>query len=1694
MHIVIDMQGAQSDNSFGRYAGYPAALARAIVRNRRDHEISLLLNGLFQETIEPIRAAFAELLPQQKIVVWEAPGPIDYLSAPKWRVHAAESIREYAISYLKPDAVLVTSIFDDFGGGTVVSIGKTLCEFPTAVVFYDLVPFFHRLHQKPFRENSLIENFYVNRLSYLRRADLHLSASEASRQSAIEHLRFNEESVVNISAAAIGQFSSRKISPSRERAVRERYALERPFVVCVAGMEHANIVAMIRAYARLPDEISQRHQLAIVGTVLNDDRAHLVDLAQHHGLSTGDLVFTGFVGEDDLVDIYNLCKISVVPSWHDSIGLSALEAMSCGSPVIGARASSLPEVIDRDDALFDPHDDNDITAKLSQALTDEAFCRSLARHGLERAKQFSWDATAKRALVALQQCAEQSRRSEDGRRVASSTSVPKLAYISPLPPERSGISDYSAELLPALGRHYDIDVVVRQDVTDPQIADAFPIRTVEWFRNHADHYDRVLYHFGNSPFHQHMFELLEQVPGTIVLHDFFLSSVVTYLECYGLVPNAWTAELYTSHGYEAVWQRFHSSDSQTLWGNSKVGWRYPCNLSVLQRAQGVIVHSKYSLRLAEEWYGGSVRTNCAVIPFVRHKGVTRNKIAARQALGFSASDFLVCAFGQLGQVKLNQRLLQAWLNSGLARDRNCYLLFVGENQNDDYGQELLATIGRVSPEGNIRITGWVDTGAFHQYLAAGDIAVQLRTLSRGETSAAVFDCMNHGLATIVNAHATMAELDGDAVWKLPDEFTDAQLVEALETLWKDAELRRRLGGRGQEIIADKHNPLRCAALYHEAIERFSVTASASVARGLASDLASNHKLEERVLTEISSAVAQNMPRPFKARQLLVDISAVVLRDLRTGIQRVVRGIIHELLTTPPSGFRVEPVYATKYGGYRYARQFTLDFLDCPRDVLDDELAEFSAGDILIILDYYTIVAEKNRSFYQLLRRRGVQVIFLVHDLLPVVMPQHFREEDSEAHARWLQIAAESDGAICVTKAVADELSRWIEQNGPTRHRPFKIAWSHSGADINSARTMGLPPDGQAVLDRIRSRASFLLVGTLEPRKGHSQVLQAFSELWQAGVNVNLVIVGQRGWMVGNLLKDLHGHPELNKRLFWLESISDEYLDEIYAACTCLIAASEGEGFGLPLIEAARHKLPIIARDIAVFREVADGHAFYFAGREPTSLASSITEWLALYAVGQHPKSEAVPWITWKQSARRLLEILLKDDWYIAVSSKRRRIPTGDRALSEATGQVVPKERPLRQLLLDVSETCRTELKTGIERVTRALVLAFLENPPIGFRVKPVYLAEAGGLWHYRAARRFTRDLLGHPSDESNDPLVKPQAGDVLLVLDNSGDRVISAEATGLYTYYRNRGVAVYFTVYDLLPVRMPQYFPPGADHNFEKWLGVLLKMDGAVCISQTVADDFCNWAPSNDASRQSPFHVGWFHLGADIDNAAPTRGLPDDASHNLSALMARPSFLMVGTIEPRKGHQQVLDAFDRLWGQGQDVNLIIVGAEGWRTVPQDKRRTIPQLLARLQCHPERQRRLFWVNGPSDEYLEKIYAASCCLIAASEGEGFGLPLIEAARHGVPIIARDIPVFREVAGEHCFYFAGTEAAPLTTAIKEWLSLYHEGKHPKSEAVPWKTWKQSIERLKDILVRGRWYASLPCASHQDKALNPDLPRAIA
>jgi glycosyltransferase involved in cell wall biosynthesis len=178
--------------------------------------------------------------------------------------------------------------------------------------------------------------------------------------------------------------------------------------------------------------------------------------------------------------------------------------------------------------------------------------------------------------------------------------------------------------------------------------------------------------------------------------------------------------------------------------------------------------------------------------------------------------------------------------------------------------------------------------------------------------------------------------------------------------------------------------------------------------------------------------------------------------------------------------------------------------------------------------------------------------------------------------------------------------------------------------------------------------SILMVGTLEPRKGHAQALAAFEELWAQGIVANLVIVGKEGWMVEPLVKRLRDHPEAGRRLFWVPGASDTLLLQIYGAAVALLAASEGEGFGLPLIEAAQHGLPIIARDLPVFMEVAGDHACYFNGTSPQALAACLTAWLAMHRDGEAPSSTRLPWLRWNESARQLFHVIDGKSWYTTV--------------------------------------------------------------------------------------------------------------------------------------------------------------------------------------------------------------------------------------------------------------------------------------------------------------------------------------------------------------------------------------------------------------------------------------------------------------
>jgi glycosyltransferase involved in cell wall biosynthesis len=415
----------------------------------------------------------------------------------------------------------------------------------------------------------------------------------------------------------------------------------------------------------------------------------------------------------------------------------------------------------------------------------------------------------------------------------------------------------------------------------------------------------------------------------------------------------------------------------------------------------------------------------------------------------------------------------------------------------------------------------------------------------------------------------------------------------------------------------------------------------------------------------ASSIALNQ-RADRPKQLLVDVSILSAFDAKSGIQRVTRAVVMQLLSSPPSGWQVRPVRVDRAAlKYRYADEFARTMGGPEQGTQQsDDWVDPSSGDIFLGLDLAADIVPQTQPWFEALRRRGVKIYFVVYDLLPILRPEWFSEGIAAVFSPWLTtLGAVSDGVVAISKAVADDLAAYYEQHVPTRHTDLKIGYFHLGADIHSTNpSVGLAEDSEQVLASLKSQPTMLMVGTVEPRKGYAQAIAAFDLLWKAGVKVNLVIVGKAGWHQEKLIESLEGDPQMGKQLFWLRGVSDEYLDRVYEASTCLLAASEGEGFGLPLIEAAQKNLPILARDLPVFREVAGEHAFYFSGAKPQDLATAIEQWLALSEQSAVPLSTALPWLTWEQSTRGLEAVVVVMDangWYRSVKGSPPPFRRGD---------------------------------------------------------------------------------------------------------------------------------------------------------------------------------------------------------------------------------------------------------------------------------------------------------------------------------------------------------------------------------------------------------------------------------------------------
>lgn len=372
----------------------------------------------------------------------------------------------------------------------------------------------------------------------------------------------------------------------------------------------------------------------------------------------------------------------------------------------------------------------------------------------------------------------------------------------------------------------------------------------------------------------------------------------------------------------------------------------------------------------------------------------------------------------------------------------------------------------------------------------------------------------------------------------------------------------------------------------------------------------------------------------------------------------------------------------------------------------------------------------------------------------------------------------------------------------------------------------------------------------------------------------------------------------------------------------------------------------------------------------------------------------------------------------------------------------------KRLFIDVSVVARHDAGTGIQRIVRAIALQLLENPPKGWSV------------HILSANKKKRyHQISWPSKEDILEEAYPSGPeDIFLGLDFALDTV-RIHGKQLISWKR-QGVTLWFVIYDLLPDQQPIWFSSQLVVRFRRWLKFISVIaDGFLCISPPVASDLQSFLNNRYGISPDMYRCAVIPMGWDMKKSKPTMGLPNDIDEILAELADKKSALMVGTLEPRKGHVDILNAFEALWARGKNDCLVIVGRSGWKMRKFERRIRLNSYLNKY---------LFWFNDASDEALGKLYNACSGVIVASHGEGYGLPIIEALGHGKPILARDIPVFRMHESSGLSFFSNATPAALSHQIELWLSADQQVTSLPNALPDWNDSAQAVISNIDIAVR--------------------------
>jgi glycosyltransferase involved in cell wall biosynthesis len=641
------------------------------------------------------------------------------------------------------------------------------------VTLYDLIP---EIFPEVYLQDPGQRRRYRARRELVRAADHVVTLSRSAANDVVRLLGVPAERVTVVGAAPSAIFTpTTDRDQSREEARKRIPGLADRFIVYNGAVEpRKNMEALLEAFAALPSQIRSGRQLVLVCRLKPSEQNHFEVRAKQ--LQVEDqLLLAGYVADEDLVLLYQSADLVVYPSLYEGYGLPVAEALACGAPVIASNTSSLPELV-APSATFDPYSQSSIAKALERGLADDDHRSELTDWAATH--RHTWDEIAEAAVSVYESVLARPQSTRWRSR-------PRIAFVTPWPPARTGVADYSERLVAELGKLVDVDVFADGDLAEqqPELLKAHSLPA-------ADHaiggYDETVLAIGNSEFHAGALKLLrvDRMDAVVQAHDARLAGVYFHGEARGAVPEGFSDAL--SRLYPDLKGEVGGS-GQPLQAAEQYGAMMAKEIGALARE--VLATSEEAAEMIRRDCDESDRTKVSVWEYAYPAPVQRDEHAVE--------DGLICSFGLVNPLKAPDTVIRAFADLS-RRHGETRLAFVGP-VSDSLREQLGALAASLGIEERVAITGDISDDEYRSWLARATVAVQLRAASNGETSGAVADCLANGIPVVVTALGPQAGLP-DFVQKVEKDVAPERLAEVVDGILRDPGGRRSFAGQSREFV------------------------------------------------------------------------------------------------------------------------------------------------------------------------------------------------------------------------------------------------------------------------------------------------------------------------------------------------------------------------------------------------------------------------------------------------------------------------------------------------------------------------------------------------------------------------------------------------------------------------------------------------------------------------------------------------------------------------------------------------------------------------------------------------------------------------------------------------------------------------------------------------------------------------------